>query len=145
MSEQLVDTANLNNKNALERENFALANIYTTRANTFIHITTLDGAETISRFSGGQFVKNDRDEASPYAAMQAAQKAAALAMTRGITAVHLRLKAKGGVLSRSFGPGLSACIRALARSGLKVGRIEDVTPTPADRTRAKGGNRGRRL
>eukprot|EP01050_Picozoa_sp_SAG11_P037719 SAG11_NODE_15020_length_591_cov_1.069106_1_plen_29_part_10 len=28
---------------------------------------------------------------------------------------------------------------------MKVGRIEDVTPTPTDSVRGKGGRRGRRL
>merc|ERR1711907_898197 len=32
-----------------------------------------------------------------------------------------------------------------ARSGIKIGRIEDVTPTPTDSTRRKSGRRGRRL
>ena len=30
-------------------------------------------------------------------------------------------------------------------SGMKIGRIEDVTPIPSDATRKKGGRRGRRL
>jgi len=38
-----------------------------------------------------------------------------------------------------------AALRALARAGLKIGRIEDVTPIPTDSTRRKGGRRGRRL
>jgi hypothetical protein len=35
--------------------------------------------------------------------------------------------------------------RALARAGMKIGRIEDCTPIPSDSTRKKGGRRGRRL
>merc|ERR1712032_861243 len=42
-------------------------------------------------------------------------------------------------------PGAQSAIRALARNGLKIGRIEDVTPTPTDSTRRGGGRRGRRL
>jgi len=42
-------------------------------------------------------------------------------------------------------PLLQAALRALARSGMKIGRIEDVTPIPTDTTRRKGGRRGRRL
>ena len=38
-----------------------------------------------------------------------------------------------------------AALRALARAGLKIGRIEDVTPIPSDSTRRKSGRRGRRL
>jgi len=36
-------------------------------------------------------------------------------------------------------------LRALARFGMKIGRIEDVTPIPTDSTRRGGGRRGRRL
>jgi len=48
-------------------------------------------------------------------------------------------------MSKTPGPGAQSAIRALARNGLKIGRIEDVTPTPTDSTRRKGGRRGRRL
>jgi small subunit ribosomal protein S11 len=33
----------------------------------------------------------------------------------------------------------------LARAGMKIGRIEDVTPIPHDGTKKKGGRRGRRV
>jgi small subunit ribosomal protein S14e len=46
---------------------------------------------------------------------------------------------------RTPGPGAQAALRALARAGMKIGRIEDVTPIPTDSTRRKGGRRGRRL
>ncbi len=51
----------------------------------------------------------------------------------------------GGVGSRVPGPGAQAAIRALARGGFKIGRIDDVTPIPHDTTRKKGGKRGRRV
>jgi ribosomal protein S11 len=41
------------------------------------HVTDLSGRETIVRVTGGMKVKADRDEASPYAAMLAAQDVAA--------------------------------------------------------------------
>lgn len=41
-------------------------------------------------------MKADRDEASPYAAMLAAQDVAALCKERGITALHVKLRATGG-------------------------------------------------
>ena len=41
-------------------------------------------------------VKADRDEASPYAAMLAAQDAAAKAKDLGVTAVHVKIRATGG-------------------------------------------------
>ena len=63
----------------------------------------------------------------------------------GITAVHIKLRGRGGVESKTPGPGAQSAIRALARNGLKIGRIEDVTPIPTDSTRRAGGRRGRRL
>lgn len=48
------------------------------------------------RVTGGMKVKADRDEASPYAAMLAAQDAAAKAKDLGVTAVHIKMRATGG-------------------------------------------------
>lgn len=90
-------------------------------------------------------VKADRDESSPYAAMLAAQDVAQKCKEVGITAVHIKLRATGGTRTKTPGPGGQAAMRALARSGLRIGRIEDVTPIPSDSTRKKGGRRGRRL
>lgn len=101
--------------------------------------------ETIVRVTGGMKVKADRDEASPYAAMLAAQDVAEKCKTVGITALHIRLRATGGTRTKTPGPGAQSALRALARSGMKIGRIEDVTPIPSDSTRRKGGRRGRRL
>jgi len=122
-----------------------VAHIYSSSNNTIVHITDLTGAETISIWSGGRIVKADREEGSPYAAMQAAARAAAEAMAKGIIGVHVKVRAPGGSKSKIPGPGAQAAIRALARAGLKIGRIEDVTPIPHDGTRPKGGRRGRRL
>ena len=63
----------------------------------------------------------------------------------GVNAVHIRLRGRGGTSTKSPGPGAQSAIRALARNGLRIGRIEDVTPIPTDSTRRKGGRRGRRL
>jgi len=90
-------------------------------------------------------VKQHTDESSPYAAMLAAQDAAERAKQRGITALHFKVRGVGGLHAKAPGPGSQAAIRALARSGLLVGRIEDVTPVPTDTCRQTGGHRGRRL
>lgn len=50
-----------------------------------------------------------------------------------------------GTDSKQPGPGAQAALRALARNGIRIGRIEDVTPIPTDATRREGGRRGRRL
>ena len=101
--------------------------------------------ETISRVTGGMKVKADRDEASPYAAMLAAQDVAERMKEVGITAVHVKIRATGGNRSKTPGPGGQSALRALARAGIRIGRIEDVTPIPSDSCRKKGGRRGRRL
>lgn len=108
-------------------------------------------------------VKADRDESSPYAAMLAAQDVAARCREVGITALHIKLRATGGTGTKTPGPGAQSALRALARAGMRIGRIEDVTPIPTDTTRRKvtctvisdlcmrlscaiqGGRRGRRL
>ena len=69
--------------------------------------------------------------------------------TRTVWKVILILKTYfiilGGNRTKTPGPGAQSALRALARSGMKIGRIEDVTPIPSDSTRKKGGRRGRRL
>ncbi len=90
-------------------------------------------------------VKSDREESSPYAAMLAAVEVCNRLKQLGITALHIKIRAQGGTGSRTPGPGAQAALRALARNGMKIGRIEDVTPIPTDSTRREGGRRGRRL
>jgi len=86
---------------------------------------------------GGMKVKADRDESSPYAAMLAAQDVATRCREVGITALHVKLRATGGTGTKTPGPGAQSALRALARSGMRIGRIEDVTPIPTDSTRRK--------
>jgi small subunit ribosomal protein S11 len=124
---------------------WGIAHIFASFNNTIITITDLSGAETISKSSGGMVVKQDRNESSPYAAMQLATSVAEQARDKGIVGVHVKVRAPGGNKQRSPGPGAQAAIRALSRAGLKIGRIEDVTPIPHDGTRAPGGRRGRRI
>jgi len=127
-----------------QQERWAVVHIYSSYNNTIVHMTDLSGAETISFSSGGRHVKADRFESSPYAAMKSASAAAEVARAKGITSVHIKVRAVGGTGPRTPGPGAQAAIRAIARSGFKVGRIEDVTPIPHDTTRRAGGRRGRR-
>jgi len=127
------------------KERWAIANIYSSYNNTIVHITDQSGAETIARTSGGMFVRADRYESSPYAAMQCAFNAAQTAKDKGISAIHIKVRAPGGHGLKTPGPGAQPAIRALARSGLRIGRIEDATPIPHDGTRRPGGRRGRRV
>ncbi|PPD75903.1 hypothetical protein GOBAR_DD27165 [Gossypium barbadense] len=63
--------------------------------------------------TGGMKVKADRDESSPYAAMLAAQD----------VSQRCKLRATGGNKTKTPGPGAQSALRALARSGMKIGRI----------------------
>merc|ERR1711937_83421 len=130
----------------LEGENvFGVAHIFASFNDTFVHITDLSGKETMVRVTGGMKVKADRDESSPYAAMLAAQDVAERCKALGITALHIKLRAVGGPRTKTPGPGAQSALRALARAGMQIGRIEDVTPIPTDCTRRASGRRGRRL
>ena len=75
---------------------WGVAHIYSSYNNTIIHITDITGTETISRTSGGQVVKSDRMESSPTAAMTAAKRAAEIATEKGISGIHVKIKAPGG-------------------------------------------------
>ena len=62
-----------------------------------------------------------------------------------ITAVHIRFRARGGTEDKAPGPAAQSALRAIARNGIRIGRIEDVTPIPTDTTRRRCGRKGRRL
>ena len=133
----------------MERRNnikWGIAYIYSSYNNTIVHITDITGSETVSKASGGMVVKAHRLEGSPTAAMSAAKIAAEGAMERGINAIHIKIRAAGGHNGpANTGPGAQAAIRALTRSGLRIGNIEEVTPLPHDGCRKKHGKRGRRV
>ncbi|MFA0821956.1 MAG: 30S ribosomal protein S11 [Methanomethylovorans sp.] len=120
---------------------WGVAHIKSSFNNTIITITDMTGAETIAKSSGGMVVKAARDESSPYTAMQMASQLADTLKDKNIEGVHIKVRAPGGNKQRSPGPGAQAAIRAFARAGIKIGRIEDVTPVPHDGTRPKGGRR----
>lgn len=124
---------------------WGIANIYASYNNVMITLTDITGAETIGKVTGGMVVKQAKDQSSPYAAQRAAERIADVAKEKDIVGIHVKVRAPGGNKSTSPGPGAQAAIRALARAGLKIGRIEDVTPIPHDGTKKKGGRRGRRV
>lgn len=146
-SEEAVEVRSKNQPETKKEgpEKWGIAHIYSSYNNTIIHMTDLTGAETVSISSGGVHVNADRYESSPFAAMKAANAVVDATRTKGFTGFHIRVRAVGGVGSRVPGPGAQAAIRALARGGFKIGRIDDVTPIPHDTTRKKGGKRGRRV
>lgn len=130
----------------IEREEkIAVAHIYSSFNNTILHVTDITGSETIAKSSGGAHVKSGRLASSPHAAMIAAQKVAEEIKNKGITGLYIRVRAPGGLKSKTPGPGAQPMIRALARAGLRIYDIDDVTPIPHNGCRKKGGKRGRRV
>jgi len=127
------------------REKWGVAHIFSSENNTIIHITDVTGAETLSVCSGGMVTNRDKDKGAAFPAMNAAKKAANDAMSKGVTGVHLRIRAPGGHKKKMPGAGAQPAIRMLVRAGLRIGKIEDVTPIPHDSNRKRGGRRGRRV
>ena len=143
--DEVVKTKQKESEKTEEKEKWGIVHIYSSYNNTIIHMTDLTGGETVAISSGGMHVTADRYESSPFAAMKAAKTVVESAKSKGFTGFHIRVRAVGGVGSRVPGPGAQAAIRAIARGGFKIGRIDDVTPIPHDTTRKKGGKRGRRV
>ncbi len=125
----------------MNKEKWGVAHIKASFNNTLITITDITGAETIAKMSGGMVTKSAREESSPYTAMNMASQLAEQLKDKGISGIHVKVRAPGGNKHRSPGPGAQAAIRAFARAGIKIGRIEDVTPIPHDGTKAKKGRR----
>ena len=133
-------------RRAERRMRWGIAHIYSSYNNTIITVTDITGTETIARASGGQVVKADRLESSPTAAMGVAKKIAEISREKGISGLYIKVKAPGGHNGpKNPGPGAQAAIRALSRSGIRIGKIQEVTPEPHNGCRAKGGRRGRRV
>ena len=124
---------------------WGIAHIFASFNNVIITVTDLTGAETIARCSGGMVTKSAKDEGSPYTAMKVAQTVSEAAREKGIDKVNVKVRGQGGNKAGTPGRGAQAAIRALVRSGMKIGKIEDVTPVPHDGCRKKGGRRGRRI
>jgi len=124
---------------------WGVVNIFSSSNSTIVHVTDITGSETIARVSSGMMTDKDREGGSPFPALIAARRVADAAKERGINAVHIRVRAPGGIKSTNPGAGAQPAIRALARAGMRIGRIEDVTPIPHDTCRKKGGRRGRRV
>ncbi len=122
-----------------------VVHIYSSFNNTIIHITDATGAETISRITSGMATDKGRLQGSAFPAMKAADQASEEAIEKGLEKVDIRVRAPGGQKSKIPGKGAQPAIRAISRSDLEVGKIEDVTPIPHDGVRKKGGKRGRRV
>lgn len=98
-----------------------LAHIHASFNNTIITITDPQG-NVINWASAGLVGFKGSRKSTPFAARQAAQRAAKDALDSGVTEVD--------VLVKGPGPGREAAIRSLQAAGLKIRSITDVTPIP---------------
>ena len=98
-----------------------VAHICATFNNTMITLTDPAGNVVASSSAGGQGFKGSR-KGTPFAAQQAAYKAASLARDHGMKSVSVRIKGPGA--------GRESAIRALQSAGLEVKNIRDATPIP---------------
>ncbi|HEV2495779.1 MAG TPA: 30S ribosomal protein S11 [Terriglobia bacterium] len=89
--------------------------------NTLVSITDPEGKLICWSSSGSLGFKGSR-KGTPFAAQQAAARAASGARDHGMRSVEVRVKGPGA--------GRESAIRALASSGLEVRTIKDVTPIP---------------
>jgi len=122
-----------------------IVHIYSSFNNTIVHLTDATGAETLARITSGMTTDKGRLQGSAFPVMKAAKQAAQQAQEKGIEKVDIRVRAPGGQKQKMPGKGAQPSIRAISRSDLEVGNIEDVTPVPHDGCREKGGKRGRRV
>lgn len=99
----------------------AVVYIKATFNNTLITITDLDGDTICSSSAGCVGFKGSR-KSTPFAAQQAAQRAANAAMRNGVREVEIRVKGPGS--------GRESAISAIQAAGLRIASIEDVTPLP---------------
>ena len=148
-SEEVPKAAILDKKpvrKANPNEKWAILHIYSSYNNTHLHVTDVTGSETIVKVTGGMVTKSDRLKPTPNVAMAAAKQVAEGCQNAGVNALYVKLRAVGGHNGpMTPGPGSQAAIKTLTRNGIKLGRIEDVTPIPHDTCRRKGGKRGRRV
>ena len=121
-----------------------IIHIYASHNNTMILLTDITGAETIAKCSGGEVIKAQHKEGSPYAAMKIAETIAEKARERNMTEVIIKVRGTGGNRSNSPGPGSEAAIKSLTRAGLRIVTIENVTPIPHDGCRKKKKFRGKK-
>ncbi len=98
-----------------------VAHIQATFNNTMVCITDPDG-KTICWSSAGALGFRGSRKGTPFAAQQAASRAASAARDHGMRSVQVRVKGPGA--------GRESAIRALAASGLEVRELKDVTPIP---------------
>ena len=97
------------------------AHISSTFNNTMVTLTDMQG-NALSWASAGQLGFRGSRKSTPFAAGEAADTAAKIAIDQGLKTVEVYVKGPGS--------GREAAIRSLQAAGLEVTMIKDVTPIP---------------
>jgi len=98
-----------------------VAHIHATFNNTIITISDRQGNALCWATAGGSGFRGSR-KSTPFAAQVAAEKAGQAAQEMGMKNLEVMVKGPG--------PGRDSAVRALNAIGLKISRIDDVTPIP---------------
>jgi small subunit ribosomal protein S11 len=98
-----------------------IAHILATFNNTIISITDMQGNLVTASSAGAVGFKGSR-KGTPFAAQQAASRAAGSAKEVGMRSVEVHLRGPGA--------GRESAVRALQAAGLEVRLIRDITPIP---------------
>jgi small subunit ribosomal protein S11 len=98
-----------------------IVHIQATFNNTLVSITDLNG-NLVAQCSAGAMGFRGSRKGTPFAAQQAANKAAGIARDSGMRSVEVRVKGPGS--------GRESAIRAIQGSGIDIKVIRDVTPIP---------------
>jgi small subunit ribosomal protein S11 len=98
-----------------------IVHIQATFNNTLISITDLNGNLVAQSSAGAMGFRGSR-KGTPFAAQQAANKAAGIARDSGMRTVEVRVKGPGS--------GRESAIRAIQGAGIDIKTIRDVTPIP---------------
>ena len=101
--------------------------------NTIVTFTDTAGNVISWASSGAVGFKGSR-KSTPYAAQQAAERAAAAAQEHGVRRVDVQVKGPGS--------GRDTAVRSIQNSGIEVTSIKDVTPVPHNGCRPPKRRRG---
>jgi small subunit ribosomal protein S11 len=106
-----------------ERKNVSvgIVHIKSSFNNTIVSITDTSGNVISWASSGGVGFKGSR-KSTPFAAQQAAEKAARAAIEHGLKRVEVQVKGPGS--------GRDTAVRSIQNTGIEVTSIKDVTPVP---------------
>ena len=106
-----------------ERKNVSvgIVHIKSSFNTTIVSITDTSGNVISWASSGGVGFKGSR-KSTPFAAQQAAEKAARAAIEYGLKRVEVQVKGPGS--------GRDTAVRSIQNTGIEVTSIKDVTPVP---------------